>query len=86
MIKTKLRLVGNSIHSRIPKPIVESLKLSANMEVHLSLTNGCLIAKPASTRPHYTLTELLTKCNPSIPITPKERQWLDTQAVGKESI
>lgn len=86
MIKTKLRLVGNSIHLRIPKPIVESLKLSANMEVHLSIANGCLIAKPASTRPHYTLTKLLAKCDPSIPMTSEEREWLDTQAVGKETI
>lgn len=86
MIKTKLRLVGNSIHLRIPKPIVESLKLSANMEVHLSIANGCLIAKPTSTRPHYTLAELLAKCHPSTPITNEEKEWLDTQPIGKEII
>lgn len=86
MIKTKLHLVGNSIHLRIPKPIIESLKLSANMEVHLSITNGCLIAKPTSNRPRYTLAELLDKCHPSTPMTSEEKEWLDTKPIGKEAI
>lgn len=86
MIKTKLHLVANSIHLRIPKPIVENLKLSANMEVHLSIANGCLVAKPALNRPRYTLAELLAKCHPSTPMTSEEKEWLDTQPIGKEII
>lgn len=86
MIRAKLHSVGGSIDLRIPKSIVESLELSANMEVDLSITNGCLIAKPTSKRPRYTLAELLAKCDPSAPMTSEEREWLDTEPVGKEVI
>jgi antitoxin ChpS len=86
MIKTKLHSVGGSIDLRIPKTIVESLELSANMEVDLSIANGCLIAKPTSKRPRYTLAELLAKCDPSIPMTSEDREWLDTEPVGEELI
>ncbi|KAF0248063.1 MAG: hypothetical protein FD167_2537 [bacterium] len=86
MIRAKLHSVGGSIDLRIPKSIVESLALSANMEVDLSITNGCLIAKPTSKRPRYTLAELLANCDSSVPMTSEEREWLDTEAVGEELI
>jgi len=86
MIRAKLHSVGGSIDLRIPKSIVESLELSANMEVDLSITNGCLIAKPTSKRSRYTLAELLAKCDPSVPMTNEEREWLDTKPIGQEVI
>jgi len=86
MIRAKLHSVGGSIDLRIPKSIVESLELSPNMEVDLSITNGCLIAKPTPKRPRYTLAKLLAKCDPSIPMTSEEREWLDTEPGGEEVI
>jgi len=35
-------------------------------------------------RPRYQLSELLALCDPSLPLTADESEWLDAPAVGLE--
>ena len=83
MYTAKLRSVGGSVMFAIPKPILVSLGLQPNTQVDLSISEGCLIVEPHLSR-HYTLAELLAQCDPSVPLTSEEQEWLDTETIGRE--
>ena len=44
-----------------------------------------LIVEPRP-RPRYTLDELLAQCDPSAELAQEEREWLDTEPVGREPL
>ena len=83
MLLTTLRTVGGSVMFAIPKPILEGLGLSANTQVGLSVSDGCLIVDPHP-RPRYTLVELMEQCDLSAPATSESQGWLDDEPVGRE--
>jgi len=85
MYKAKLRSVGASVMFATPKPILDSLDLRPNTEVSLSISEGRLVVEPSS-RPRYSLAELLAQCDPSAPRTEEEQAWLDDEPVGREII
>lgn len=78
-----LRSVGGSIVMAIPKRILELVQLQAGSRVDIDVQQGQLIVIPQRKK-RYTLAELLAQCNPSLPLTSEEREWLDAPAVGLE--
>jgi antitoxin ChpS len=80
-----LRNVGGSVMFAIPKALLESLGLAPNTQVGLSLSNGRLIVEPKP-RPHYTLAELMEKCDLSVPAGSEEQAWLEAEPVGREAL
>ncbi len=82
MHTTTLRKVGGSVMMAVPPALLKHLHISAGSIVGVELDGERLIVKSA--RPHYTLEELLAQCDPSIPMTDEEREWLDAPAVGNE--
>jgi len=85
MYTTSLRKVGGSVMLAVPPALLDVLHLTTGAKVGLVVDNGRLIVEP-STRPRYTLDELLAQCDPSAEPTPQEREWLDAPAVGREII
>jgi antitoxin ChpS len=85
MYRSKLRAVGGSIMVAIPKPVLQTLGFEANTQVGVSVSKGRLIVE-AYRRPHYTLDELLAQCDPSVPMSDEERQWLEAPPVGREAL
>jgi antitoxin ChpS len=83
MLLTTLRAVGGSVMFAIPRPILEGLGLSANKQVGLSVSGGCLIVDPQP-RPRYTLAELIGQCDLSAPVSEESRAWLDDGPAGRE--
>jgi antitoxin ChpS len=83
MYRSTLRAVGGSVMIAIPKPIQQALGLSVNCQVGVSVSEGRLIVEPC-TRPHYTLDELMAQCDPSVPMTDEEREWIEAEPVGRE--
>jgi antitoxin ChpS len=69
----------------IPKPILEGLDLQVNAQVGLSVSDGKLVVEPHPRR-RYTLEELMEQCDPSVPMTDEEREWLESEPVGRELI
>lgn len=69
----------------VPKPILESLGLTPNAAVGLSVSGGQLIVKPHP-RPRYTLAELLNQCDSNAPLTDEGKQWLEVPPVGREHL
>ena len=83
MLKTHLRRVGGSVMLAVPARVLELLHLEAGATVELRVDQGRLVVEP-SLRPRYTLEELLGQCDPSVPLSGDEQEWLEGPAVGTE--
>jgi antitoxin ChpS len=82
-METVLRHFGNSVGLVIPKPVRESLHLSAGQIVTLEQTQQGLFVRTKA--PQYTLEKLLAQCDLEAPHSPDIAQWQDMPAIGKES-
>ncbi|HXC89252.1 MAG TPA: AbrB/MazE/SpoVT family DNA-binding domain-containing protein [Stellaceae bacterium] len=80
---THLRKVGGSIMVALPPALLDMLDLRAGATVGVAVEDNRLVVVP-STRPHYTLEELLAQCDPSAEPTQGDREWLDGKLVGDE--
>ena len=78
-----LRTVGGSVVMAIPKRLLELVHLQAGSMVDIDVQQGRLIVVPQKKK-RYKLADLLAQCNPALPVTAEEREWLDTGAVGRE--
>jgi antitoxin ChpS len=67
----------------IPKPLLETLGLSPNAKLDLSVEDGRLVAVPRP-RPRYSLDELVAQCDPDAPLSEDEQAWHDAPPVGRE--
>lgn len=80
-----LRTVGGSVMMVIPKPLLETLGVTTNAKLDLTVEDGRLVAVPRK-RPKYTLDELMAQCDLDAPWTEEEQEWLDMKPVGREII
>lgn len=77
---------GNSLATRIPKGIVESIDLHIDQTVDIEAVNGKIIITPLAAKKSYTLSDLLRQCEPeSMALDDDDRQWLNAEPVGKEA-
>jgi antitoxin MazE len=60
-MKSQVGQWGNSLAVRIPKYIVEALKLKANDVLEFTVENGKLVIEPVQTLPKLNLEELLAE-------------------------
>jgi antitoxin component of MazEF toxin-antitoxin module len=76
---------GNSLATRIPKSVAESIDLHINQEVDIEAINGKIIVTPVRKKKEYKLAELLGQCKPgSMELTKEDQEWLNAKPVGKE--
>lgn len=76
---------GNSLATRIPKAVAESIDLHLNQEVNIEAVNGKIIITPIKKKKKYKLEELLSQCEPgSMELTEEDQEWLNAEPVGKE--
>ncbi len=76
---------GNSLATRIPKAVVESVDLHLDQEVDIEAVNGKIIITPIKKKKEYKLDDLLSRCEPgSMKLTKEDNEWLDAEPVGKE--
>ena len=85
MSTATLRTVGGSVVMAIPKRLLELVHLQAGSKVDIDVQQGRLIVVPQKKR-RYALSELLAQCDPTLPITPEEKAWLSSPAVGLEAL
>ena len=78
-----LRTVGGSIVLAIPKRLLEMVQLKAGSKVDINVEQGHLILVPQK-KQRYQLSELLAKCDPSLPFSVEELEWLDMPPAGLE--
>jgi antitoxin ChpS len=83
MSTATLRTVGGSVVMAIPKRLLEMVDLRAGSQVDVNVQNGRLIVVPQKKK-RYKLSELLAQCDPALPLSQEERDWIDAPAVGQE--
>ena len=81
-METILRNFGNSVGLVIPKPVRESLHLSAGQSVILEQTAEGLLVRPRTKK--YSLDELLAQCDAKAPLPKEVKEWLDSPPTGNE--
>jgi antitoxin component of MazEF toxin-antitoxin module len=81
---TQVRKIGNSAGAIIPAPVLKELKLREGDSIDVSVGENCIIIKPATGKPKYSLEELLKKCNPKAPKTKELDDWEHIKPVGNE--
>ena len=84
MQTTTLRKVGGSVMMTVPAALLEQLHLCAGAAVCLDMQDGRLIVQ--SSRPRYTVEELLEGYDPEVHRTEEDRKWLESPPVGRELI
>ena len=83
-MKMTIKKWGNSLATRIPKAVVESIGLHLNQEVDIEAVNGRIIITPSKTV-EYSLNELLCQCKPeSMVLSNEDNEWINSPPVGKE--
>jgi antitoxin ChpS len=89
MHTTNLRKVGGSIMLAVPPALLNLLQLQPGANVGIAVESGRLVVQPR-TRPRYALHELLAQCNPktqrSKRTSKQEREWLNSEPIGRELI
>lgn len=76
---------GNSLATRIPKAVAESIDLHLNQAVDIEAINGKIIITPIKKKKEYKLAELLSQCKPGpMKLTKEDQEWLNAEPVGKE--
>jgi len=76
---------GNSLATRIPKAVVESINLRLDQEVDIEAVNGKIIITPIEEIKEYKLDDLLEQCKlSSMKLDDEDKEWLNSEPVGKE--
>jgi len=83
MHTTNLRKVGGSVMLAVPPAILDLLHLQAGATVGPDVDGGRLVVEPTP-RSHYSLDELLARCDASAEVSEEDCAWLDDKPVGSE--
>ena len=76
---------GNSLATRIPKAIVDSVSLHLDQEVNIEAVKGKIIITPIKVQKEYKLEDLLNQCKSETKdLTREDQEWLDDDQVGEE--
>ena len=78
---------GNSLATRIPKTIADSIGLHYEQNVEIEAVEGKIVITPIekSQQKEYALDDLLNKCDSqSVSLNDEDREWLEAAPVGKE--
>lgn len=81
----RLRRVGKSTMVAIPPAILKQLGMSAGDRVRLTTEEDRIVIRK-STRPHYSIEELIARCDFSQPLSDDEIMWANLPSVGEEII
>jgi antitoxin MazE len=85
-MKGTVRKWGNSAAIRLPATVLEAARVSLDQVVDVREEAGRIVIEPVRSRPHYTLAELIARCDPKKRLSREERDWLDAPPVGREAL
>ena len=85
MHTTNLRKVGGSVMLAVPPALLDILRLKAGAADGIAPDGENLVVK-AVIRPRYTMKELLAASDYADAHVGEDRDWLDTQPIGRELI
>jgi antitoxin ChpS len=80
---TSRKIVGSDILA-VPPAFLEALNIKTGTTVGIEIQGECLVI--TALRPRYTLEELLAQCDPAIPWSAEDREWIEDAPAGAELI
>ncbi len=80
---TNLRKVSGSVMLAVPPAPLDLLNLGVEAKVGIGVEDGRFVVEP-TTRPGYTLEELLAQCDDAAALSAEDRAWLNARPVGNE--
>jgi len=83
-MQSLVRKIGNSTGMIIPAAILRKYSLKIGDQIDIQDDNGRIVIVPTQTKPKYTLTQLLEKCDESAPMPQELIDWDNTPEVGIE--
>jgi antitoxin ChpS len=83
MYIASLRKVGGSVMLSVPPAILDLLHLKVGETVALVVDGERMVLEKTS-KPSYTLDDLLAKCDASAAYSVEDREWLDDLPTGLE--
>ncbi len=84
LMQTLVRKIGNSTGMIIPANILKKYSLNIGDQLDIQDDNGRMVIVPTQKKTKYTLTQLLEKCDESVPIPQELIDWDNTSDVGNE--
>ena len=85
MPTTRLKELNGSSILTLPPIVSEALHLQVGAVLDMSVDGDHIVIRPKP-KLTYNLDDLLAQCNFDLPITPEEREWLDSKPIGLEEI
>jgi antitoxin ChpS len=85
MHTTDLGKVGGSVMPAVPPALLDILRLGQGARVGIAIESRRLVVAPQK-QPRYTLDQLIARCDPKAARHKKERAWLDSRPLGRESL
>ena len=76
-MKAQISKWGNSLAIRLPKAVIDTLRMREGEAVELVIEDKALVIR--ATRPRYTLEELIAGITPD-----NQPEYIDSPPVGKE--
>jgi antitoxin ChpS len=69
----------------IPPAMLDMLQLHSGSRVNIAVERGCLFIEP-EIKKQYTMQELLTQCDASVPLSNDDSLWTASAPKGKELV
>jgi len=83
-MQTFVRKIGNSTGMIIPANILKKYSLNIGDQLDIQDDDGRIVIVPTQTKPKYTLTKLLDKCDETAPMPQELIDWDNALEVGNE--
>jgi len=83
-MQTSVRKVGNSAGMTIPAVLLKSQGLSIGDALEIEEHEGYMVLKKITSRPKYTLEQLLSQCEESAVDCEEMTEWGSMNKVGNE--
>jgi antitoxin ChpS len=83
-VRSTLKRAGGSLTMVVPASARDALNLEEGQEMDISVEDGKMVVAAVSTKPRYTLSELLAQCDPDATMSDKTKAWSEAAPVGRE--
>jgi antitoxin ChpS len=80
-----VRKVGGSLMIALPAAATQQFRLSAGSKLSVHIGQEEISVRPVKAK-RYTLEELLAQCDPNVPRSEEEIEWLNDPPRGRELI
>ncbi|MFI8480437.1 AbrB/MazE/SpoVT family DNA-binding domain-containing protein [Pseudomonas sp. NPDC078700] len=83
-MEVKIQQWGNSAAIRLPATVLKQMSLSSGDVLTLDASADVMTLKPAKTKLHYRLADLMAKCDLNAPEPVELSEWNSMTPTGRE--